>query len=69
MNGNTRLGKAVRSACDEIETLASLESEMIDQAQALLIKLGLKKTNLRAVTPNPQVSTKDQASDKGSVTQ
>jgi hypothetical protein len=53
MNGNTKLGKAVRAACDELEQLGTLESELIDQAQILLNKLGLKNTNLKS-TPTEE---------------
>lgn len=60
MNGNTKLGKAVRSACDELEHLGSLESELIDQAQSLLNKLGLKKTNLREASPTQEKTSTSQ---------
>lgn len=42
MTSNTPLGKAVKEACAELDTLAALERETLSEADALLKKLGLK---------------------------
>lgn len=42
MSASTRLGKAIRSACDELDTLAALEDQALREADALLGKLGVK---------------------------
>jgi hypothetical protein len=42
MSASTRLGKAIRSACDELDTLAALEDQTLREADALLGKLGVK---------------------------
>lgn len=42
MTTNTQLGKAVRDACQELDALAALEREALDQAEALLRTVGFK---------------------------
>jgi hypothetical protein len=42
MSGNTQLGKAVRDACEELDTLAALEMETLNEAEQLLKKVGFK---------------------------
>jgi len=42
MSGSTRLGKAIRSACDELDALAALEDEALREADGLLQRLGVK---------------------------
>ena len=42
MTSNTPLGKAVKDACNELDTLVALERETLTEADALLKKLGIK---------------------------
>jgi hypothetical protein len=42
LSQNTELGKAVNAACDELEHLGGLESEMLQQADDVLRKFGFK---------------------------
>jgi hypothetical protein len=44
MSSNTPLGKAVKEACKELDTLAALERETLNEADALLKKLGIKSS-------------------------
>jgi hypothetical protein len=46
MSASTRLGKAIRSACDELDALAALEDEALQKADGLLQKLGVVKGSL-----------------------
>jgi hypothetical protein len=46
MSASTRLGKAIRSACDELDALAALEDEALREADALLGKLGVVKGSI-----------------------
>eukprot|EP00879_Flechtneria_rotunda_P000881 GHRR01001008.1.p1 GENE.GHRR01001008.1~~GHRR01001008.1.p1 ORF type:complete len:139 (+),score=34.83 GHRR01001008.1:126-542(+) len=41
MNSNTKLGKAVRAAIEELEHLGDLETEVLQQCDDLLKKLGM----------------------------
>lgn len=40
MSSNTELGRAVKAACEELETLGGMERENFDRAEELLAKLG-----------------------------
>lgn len=40
MSSNTELGRAVKAACEELETLGVMERENFDKAEELLAKLG-----------------------------
>lgn len=42
MSANTQLGKAVRDACEELDTLSALERETLNEAEELLKKVGFK---------------------------
>ena len=42
LTSNTALGRAVASACEELEVLADLERDAADRAAALLRKLGYR---------------------------
>ena len=42
MSSNTPLGKAIKEVCSELDTLGELERETLEEADALLKKLGLK---------------------------
>jgi hypothetical protein len=42
MSSNTPLGKAVKDACAELDTLAGLERETLEEAEKLLKQLGYK---------------------------
>jgi len=42
MSRNTQLGKAVRDACEELDTLSALEMETLNEAEQLLKKVGFK---------------------------
>ena len=42
ITSNTALGRAVASACEELEVLADLERDAADRAAALLRKLGYR---------------------------
>ncbi|KAL4442521.1 hypothetical protein ABPG77_005105 [Micractinium sp. CCAP 211/92] len=42
MTTNTPLGKAVKGACDELDTLGELERQTLEQAEDLLKQLGFK---------------------------
>lgn len=53
LSSNTELGRAVRAACSELDTLSQLEVETLTQADELLKKLGLKKSILQ---PPPAAS-------------
>ena len=44
MTSNTPLGKAVKDACAELDTLAALERRTLNEADALLKKLSLKSS-------------------------
>ncbi|KAI8469377.1 MAG: hypothetical protein J3K34DRAFT_423842 [Monoraphidium minutum] len=44
LNRNTRLGKAVAAAVDELEHLSGMEMESLSKADDLLKKLGLKSS-------------------------
>ncbi len=46
MSASTRLGKAIRSACDELDALAALEDEALREADVLLGKLGVVKGSI-----------------------
>lgn len=46
MSASTRLGKAIRSACDELDALAAIEDATLKEADALLGKLGVVKGSL-----------------------
>lgn len=46
MSASTRLGKAIRSACDELDALAAIEDATLREADALLGKLGVVKGSL-----------------------
>ncbi|KAL3162523.1 hypothetical protein ABBQ32_010179 [Trebouxia sp. C0010 RCD-2024] len=42
LSSNTELGRAVQSACDELDNLSALEKESLTKASELLQKLGYK---------------------------
>ncbi|GFH21412.1 uncharacterized protein HaLaN_18716, partial [Haematococcus lacustris] len=42
MNSNTKLGKAVRAAVSELSHLNTLERDMLQQAQGLFQRLGVR---------------------------
>ncbi|KAL3141091.1 hypothetical protein ABBQ38_003447 [Trebouxia sp. C0009 RCD-2024] len=42
LSSNTELGRAVQSACDELDNLSALEKESLTKASKLLQKLGYK---------------------------
>lgn len=44
LNPNTKLGKAIRAACDELNHLSAMELESLKQADVLLKKLGVKSS-------------------------
>uniref|UniRef100_A0A061SH60 Uncharacterized protein n=1 Tax=Tetraselmis sp. GSL018 TaxID=582737 RepID=A0A061SH60_9CHLO len=46
LSSNTPLGRAVRSACEELETLNAIESDVLGEADSLLRKLGYKGGSL-----------------------
>lgn len=50
LNPNTKLGKAVRAACDELQHLSAMEMDTLKQCDDLLRKLGVKTSIL---TPPP----------------
>jgi len=59
LNRNTKLGKAVAAAVNELEHLNDLEMESLAQAEALLKKLGLKGSLFgEAGAPPPSKSKK-----------
>ena len=51
LTSNTALGRAVASACEELEVLADLERDAADRAAALLRKLGYRGTLLDREPP------------------
>jgi hypothetical protein len=55
MTSNTPLGKAIKEACSELDTLAALEKETLTEADALLKKLGLKSS----LFDEPEAKSKD----------
>ena len=57
MSSNTKLGKAIKDACNELDTLASLERDTLEEANELLRKLGYKGSIFEA--GNPQSPTQD----------
>ncbi|GIL67318.1 hypothetical protein Vafri_20721 [Volvox africanus] len=58
LNPNTKLGKAVRAAVDELNHLNAMEMETLQQCDALLKKLGLK-TSIMQAPAQPEESSKD----------
>lgn len=42
MSSKTELGSAVREACDELDTLRGIETDVIQQAEDLLKGIGYK---------------------------
>jgi len=58
LNGNTKLGKAVRAACEELEHLNELEMGVLHECDVLLKKLGMKgslfQTSSAAMTQQQQ---------------
>ncbi|KAL4447784.1 hypothetical protein ABPG75_005003 [Micractinium tetrahymenae] len=42
MTSNTPLGRAVKGACDELDSLGELERQTLEEAEGLLKKLGFK---------------------------
>lgn len=44
LSQNTELGRAVDSACDELQVLSSLENSVLQDAQAILEKMGYTKS-------------------------
>ncbi|CAL5223377.1 g5882 [Coccomyxa viridis] len=54
LSSNTQLGKAVQQACDELDTLVTLERQSLTDAQDMLKKLGYKGNILQADTPQEQ---------------
>lgn len=42
MSSNTELGKAIKSVCNELDTLGELERNTLEEANSLLQKLGYK---------------------------
>ncbi|GLC40950.1 hypothetical protein PLESTB_000963300 [Pleodorina starrii] len=61
LNPNTKLGKAVRAAVDELNHLNSMEMESLQQCDALLKKLGLKSSILQApAQPQPKAEVESE---------
>ncbi|GIL93014.1 hypothetical protein Vretimale_15448 [Volvox reticuliferus] len=58
LNPNTKLGKAVRAAVDELNHLNAMEMETLQQCDALLKKLGFKSSIMQAPV-QPEESSKD----------
>lgn len=56
MSGNTPLGKAIRGACEELDTLGSLERDTLNEAEALLKSVGYKGS---LFTPPPSEGDDD----------
>ncbi|GAX85203.1 hypothetical protein CEUSTIGMA_g12623.t1 [Chlamydomonas eustigma] len=58
LNGNTRLGKAIRSACDELEHLNTMEQETMQQMETLFKKLGVatQTLQLKELEPSAKVA-------------
>lgn len=54
MNPNTKLGRAIKRATEEIQTLSGLERESLQQCQDLLAKLGYKGNILKQQASNGQ---------------
>ncbi|KAF5832831.1 hypothetical protein DUNSADRAFT_11170 [Dunaliella salina] len=54
MNPNSKLGKAVKAACAELEELNNLELEILDQAQDVLKRLGVKGGEIEGMTRPPK---------------
>uniref|UniRef100_A0A7S3RBI0 Uncharacterized protein n=1 Tax=Dunaliella tertiolecta TaxID=3047 RepID=A0A7S3RBI0_DUNTE len=54
MNPNSKLGKAVKAACAELEELNNLELEILDQAQDVLKRLGVKGGGIEGLTRPPK---------------
>lgn len=59
LSPNTPLGKAIRSACDELEHLNKMEMESLTQAQSLLAKLGYKGDIFQGKPPVLEKDTLD----------
>lgn len=51
MNSQTKLGKAVRAAVEELEHLGDLEVEVLQQCDDLLKKLGMKGSIFGSTVP------------------
>ncbi|KAF6259273.1 hypothetical protein COO60DRAFT_1700912 [Scenedesmus sp. NREL 46B-D3] len=65
MNSQTKLGKAVRAAVEELEHLGDLEVEVLQQCDDLLKKLGMKGS-IFGGTVSGQVREPVQSSDTSS---
>jgi len=52
MSSNTPLGKAVRDTCSELEALAALERETLQEAEDLLKNVGFKGSLFEVKTNN-----------------
>ncbi|MEW5306705.1 MAG: hypothetical protein WDW36_009150 [Sanguina aurantia] len=65
-NPNTRLGKAIRSACVELEHLNSVELTVLEECNSLLQKLGYKgnimTTTVVPIAPQPLHSMMEEIS-------
>ncbi|GFH07163.1 predicted protein [Haematococcus lacustris] len=62
MNSNTKLGKAVRAAVSELSHLNTLERDMLQQAQGLFQRLGVRMP--LDVTPPVQPGIEDDQGDE-----
>ncbi|KXZ52095.1 hypothetical protein GPECTOR_10g1118 [Gonium pectorale] len=60
LNPQTKLGKAVRAAVDELNHLNALEMETLQQADALLKKLGLKTSILQGAPAQPAAEEEEE---------
>mmetsp|Transcript_44095 Transcript_44095/g.112559 ORF Transcript_44095/g.112559 Transcript_44095/m.112559 type:complete len:172 (-) Transcript_44095:213-728(-) len=54
LSSNTPLGRAIRSACDELDELGQMERDVQAQAEALLRQLGYKGDSLTRKAPSEE---------------
>ncbi|KAG1655172.1 hypothetical protein FOA52_005789 [Chlamydomonas sp. UWO 241] len=64
LNGNTKLGKAVKAACVELNHLNAMEIDILQQAEVLLKKLGVK-TPIVAAAPVAAVVAEEEEEEEG----
>ncbi|KAI3425046.1 hypothetical protein D9Q98_008424 [Chlorella vulgaris] len=60
LSSNTELGRAVRGACSELETLEGLERDTLQQAEDLLKQMGFKGSLFAGAPPPPPLEGDDE---------
>eukprot|EP01024_Parvocaulis_polyphysoides_P035208 TRINITY_DN3116_c1_g2_i1.p2 TRINITY_DN3116_c1_g2~~TRINITY_DN3116_c1_g2_i1.p2 ORF type:complete len:148 (+),score=18.70 TRINITY_DN3116_c1_g2_i1:67-510(+) len=64
LSSNTPLGQAVRGACDELDTLGSIEKDVLKESSDLLKKLGYKGDIFKPKNPENQTELEKQLAEE-----